>query len=601
MGIDSLRQTCSNMKERITGDDMKQIIKCFSLVLILSLLCSAATFADVLSEEPIETGEELLLESDGVELNEEVIPDAESTEINGFVIEVGNGAPEEASALIESKAAWIEYLMQVLHVENYVTLNGREPEAYQELSVKYEDAFFADHKLAVTFASVPNQQDRLEYVSSTQNGGLVEQAYTIWYSADEMVSPLVRSFLIISEASADAETVSVSCTEEYGVEAKGFLRETGFITGFEEGSMLIDSAEQLAEVFGEDDKYSDLTSKYDDAYFADHKLAVSCVRALNDQDMIIYCNTAQYGKTVEQKYQFYHAPDTLLSPLEKSFVIVSEVSPEAEEVVLLKEDLYPGPETIVLNKAPDSLVAGKTAAIGWAVLPGNATSTKVAWESSDPSVVKVNQKGTIRGVKAGSATVSVCSAVDSKVKNSFKVNVLFKDVRSESAYYYKPVYWALNAGYAEGISDTAFGPGEICTRSDLIQMLWKMAGAPYSKGKLSFTDTMKLAQSSDEYQAILWGTKNGIVSGYKNGNFGRNGKVTRKQAMLMLYRVAGKPAVKGTLKFTDVKDAKNTQTYKAILWGTKNKITSGVSATSFNPDDYCKRCQIVTFLYKYAK
>ena len=48
---------------------MKQIFKYLSLILVLTLLCSAATFADVLSEEPVESGEELLLDSDNVELN----------------------------------------------------------------------------------------------------------------------------------------------------------------------------------------------------------------------------------------------------------------------------------------------------------------------------------------------------------------------------------------------------------------------------------------------------------------------------------------------------------------------------------------------------
>ena len=74
--------------------------------------------------------------------------------------------------------------------------------------------------------------------------------------------------------------------------------------------------------------------------------------------------------------------------------------------------------------------------------------------------------------------------------------------------------------------------------------------------------------------------------------------------MIMLYRLAGKPAVSGTLSFSDCKKYnKSSDTYKAILWGSKNGITNGYSdgeyAGQFGDLLNCLREQIVTFLKRY--
>ena len=49
--------------------------------------------------------------------------------------------------------------------------------------------------------------------------------------------------------------------------------------------------------------------------------------------------------------------------------------------------------------------------------------------------------------------------------------------------------------------------------------------------------------------------------------------------------------------FTDVKTT--AYNYGAILWAYDNRITTGTSNTTFSPDAYCTRAQIVTFLYRY--
>ncbi len=93
----------------------------------------------------------------------------------------------------------------------------------------------------------------------------------------------------------------------------------------------------------------------------------------------------------------------------------------------------------------------------------------------------------------------------------------------------------------------------------------------------------------------------GITTGMTATTFGPNNKVTRAQFVTFLYRAAGQPAVYGvTNKFTDVK---NTGTYayayNAILWAVQNGITTGRSETKFAPEAEVTHQELLTFLYRY--
>ena len=50
------------------------------------------------------------------------------------------------------------------------------------------------------------------------------------------------------------------------------------------------------------------------------------------------------------------------------------------------------------------------------------------------------------------------------------------------------------------------------------------------------------------------------------------------------------------MPFTDVPSGE--YYYKAVLWAVANEITTGVTATAFEPGVECTRGQIVTFLYR---
>ena len=97
--------------------------------------------------------------------------------------------------------------------------------------------------------------------------------------------------------------------------------------------------------------------------------------------------------------------------------------------------------------------------------------------------------------------------------------------------------------------------------------------------------------------AVIWAVDKGITTGTSATTFNPNGICTRAQAVTFLWRAAGSPAAKSAvMPFTDVKAG--SYYYDAVLWAVEKGITKGTSDTMFSPDATCTRAQIVTFLYR---
>ena len=102
------------------------------------------------------------------------------------------------------------------------------------------------------------------------------------------------------------------------------------------------------------------------------------------------------------------------------------------------------------------------------------------------------------------------------------------------------------------------------------------------------------------YEAVMWAVENGITTGISASRFDPNGVCTRAQAVTFLWRAAGSPAPRSrTMPFTDV--PAGSYYYDAVLWAVENGITKGTSDTTFSPNMTCSRAQIVTFLWRSEK
>ena len=102
------------------------------------------------------------------------------------------------------------------------------------------------------------------------------------------------------------------------------------------------------------------------------------------------------------------------------------------------------------------------------------------------------------------------------------------------------------------------------------------------------------------YDAVLWAVEKGVTTGTSATTFEPDGSCTRAQAVTFLWRVAGCPAPKSTaMPFTDVKAG--SFYYDAVLWAVENGITKGTSETTFEPEGICTRAQIVTLIWRAQK
>lgn len=170
----------------------------------------------------------------------------------------------------------------------------------------------------------------------------------------------------------------------------------------------------------------------------------------------------------------------------------------------------------------------------------------------------------------------------------------FLDVDTDR-FYAPAVAWAMDNGVTSGVSETAFAPNTSCTRGQVITFLWRAAGSPAPTG-----DENPFADVSPDrfyYKAILWAVEQGITNGLTDSTFGPEKTVTRGQFVTFLWRTMGKPDAAGVKNpFTDVTSGRFF--YDAVLWAAENGVTSGMTKTTFAPDDLCSRGQVVTFLFR---
>ena len=187
------------------------------------------------------------------------------------------------------------------------------------------------------------------------------------------------------------------------------------------------------------------------------------------------------------------------------------------------------------------------------------------------------------------------------IKNGFAFKTLdaappatpFVDVEA-GRFYVNAVLWAVENEITSGMDAFHFMPNETCTRGQVVTFLWRAEGCPEPEGTTNpFTDVVA---GKFYYKAVLWAYENGITAGTTPTTFEPDSKVTRGQFVTFLWRAQDKPASSGVNPFADVQSGKFY--CDAVLWAAENGVTSGMTATTFEPESTCNRGQVVTFLYR---
>ncbi len=80
---------------------------------------------------------------------------------------------------------------------------------------------------------------------------------------------------------------------------------------------------------------------------------------------------------------------------------------------------------------------------------------------------------------------------------------------------------------------TSFNPESVCTRSQMVTMLYRMAGSPKTNGNVPFNDIENGSWYSD---ALTWAYNNGIIRGISPTEFAPNKDLTKEEMAIMLSR-----------------------------------------------------------------
>lgn len=149
----------------------------------------------------------------------------------------------------------------------------------------------------------------------------------------------------------------------------------------------------------------------------------------------------------------------------------------------------------------------------------------------------------------------------------------FSDV-SDDAWYTDAVLWAASEGITVGTGDGQFKPDDICDRGQVMTFLHRAVDTPAPTIKnVPFTDVKSGMWYTDailwSYEAEI---SNGVNA--EGTLFGLTDKMTRSQIVTLLYRLAGSPDVSGTeLPFGDIKA--DTWYTNAVIWAVQEGITTG--------------------------
>ncbi len=176
----------------------------------------------------------------------------------------------------------------------------------------------------------------------------------------------------------------------------------------------------------------------------------------------------------------------------------------------------------------------------------------------------------------------------------------FQDVALE-AWYHDAIDYVVRNGLMNGMSDTVFAPDGTLKRSQMVTVLYRMAGSPAVEQTVAFTD---VPAGSYYAEAVAWAAANDITKGVSASKFDPEGTVTRQQMVTFLYRYAkligADVAAQGDLSgYTDA-DKVNDWAKDAMTWAVAKGIVTGVTDTTLEPAANTTRAQLATVLMRFG-
>ena len=164
---------------------------------------------------------------------------------------------------------------------------------------------------------------------------------------------------------------------------------------------------------------------------------------------------------------------------------------------------------------------------------------------------------------------------------------------------------AVSRGLFSGYDENRFGPDDPVNRGQFVTVLYRQAESPEPSAEAPFNDIS--GQIEEFRKAIAWGVENQYVNGTGPARFEPNTKLSRQQAMKILYSYSG--GMKGMESlFTATYDKYFADVNKIddwgkvpMYWGVYNGLVSASSDKKLKPRENVTRAQLSKILVTYAE
>ena len=183
-------------------------------------------------------------------------------------------------------------------------------------------------------------------------------------------------------------------------------------------------------------------------------------------------------------------------------------------------------------------------------------------------------------------------------ENAVTPTLPFTDVKSGD-WFYEAVQYVYDKGMMTGVSADRFAPASTTTRGMIVTILYRLENEPAVSGGSAFTDVESGAWYAD---AVAWAAANDIVNGTSATTFAPNSPITREQMAAILYRYAAYKGYDVSQKadLSGYTDAASISGYAkdALAWANAQKLITGVTDTTLNPQGSATRAQVATILMR---
>lgn len=189
----------------------------------------------------------------------------------------------------------------------------------------------------------------------------------------------------------------------------------------------------------------------------------------------------------------------------------------------------------------------------------------------------------------------------------------FRDMPVPTDWAHEGLDYCIYHGYIAGTSASTVSPNGVCTRAQLVSILYRVQGEPttvkgyeLSKLRAPFNDVPRGQWYTD---AIWWAKLTGVVAGTSATTFDPEGEITREQLAVILYNYT-KQFAPGSLTATGslagFPDAASVSSWARteMAWAVGNGLISGTGSGSvayLTPQGSATRAQVAAILMRFEQ